>query len=109
MIPIVKILVACILPLLSQPFSLVMAVDRTKFRTCSNTSFCRRNRNGRNQPMYSYRILPNSLMIHKNHDNHMKSEERKEKRSTDADFEKEAQEEEVGKLGGYYQKIKRFN
>ena len=108
MTPFVKILIACILPLLSQPFSLVMAVDRTKFRTCSNTSFCRRNRNGRNQPMYSYRILPNSIMIHKYHDNSMKSEERRENSSTDADVGKEAQEEELGKLGGYYQKIKRL-
>jgi mannosyl-oligosaccharide alpha-1,3-glucosidase len=101
-----KVLVAFILPLLSQPFSLVMAVDRTKFRTCSNSSFCRRNRNGRNQPMYSYRILSNSLMIHKNDDDNKKNNDSEEHQMSE---EVDGTEEiERGRLGGYYQKIKRL-
>jgi len=41
-----------------------MAVDRSKFRTCSQTSFCRRNRNGRSQPAYQYSLDPASIEFH---------------------------------------------
>ncbi len=41
-----------------------MAVDRSKFRTCSQTSFCRRNRNGRSKPAYQYHLDPASIEFH---------------------------------------------
>jgi len=50
-----------IILLIVLPFTLVMAVDRSKFRTCSQTSFCRRHRLGRSQPQYQYQLLPQSI------------------------------------------------
>lgn len=40
-----------------------MAVDRSKFRTCEQTSFCRRHRHGRSRALYDYKILPESVRI----------------------------------------------
>jgi len=44
-----------------------MAVDRTKFRTCDQTSFCRRHRNERSKPAFDYRLLPQSIQFHNGH------------------------------------------
>ena len=41
-----------------------MAVDRTKFRTCQQTSFCRRHRNGRSARLYDYQLLADSIQLH---------------------------------------------
>jgi len=49
---------------LALSLTLVMAVDRSKFRTCSQTSFCRRHRFGRSQPQYQYQLLPESIQFH---------------------------------------------
>lgn len=40
-----------------------MAVDRSKFRTCSQTSFCRRHRNGRSKPAYQYKLDPATIQF----------------------------------------------
>ena len=45
-----------------------MAVDRSKFRTCSQTSFCRRHRNGRSKPIYQYKLDPKTIQFHPTHD-----------------------------------------
>ena len=41
-----------------------MAVDRSKFRTCQQTSFCRRHRNGHSGALYRYRLLPGTVELH---------------------------------------------
>lgn len=41
-----------------------MAVDRSKFRTCQQTSFCRRHRLNRSYPAFDYKILPQSIQLH---------------------------------------------
>jgi hypothetical protein len=45
-------------------FTLVMAVDRSKFRTCTQTSFCRRHRHGRSKPAYKYQLDPSTIQFH---------------------------------------------
>ena len=45
-------------------FHLVMAVDRTKFRTCAQTSFCRRHRTNKSAVLYNYKVLPGSVHFH---------------------------------------------
>jgi len=40
-----------------------MAVDRTKFRTCSQTSFCRRHRQGKSAPLYRYKLDTSSFQF----------------------------------------------
>ena len=46
-----------------------MAVDRSKFRTCSTTSFCRRHRHGRSKPAFKYQLDPASIQFHPINDN----------------------------------------
>jgi len=41
-----------------------MAVDQSKFRTCAQTSFCRRHRNGHSKDLYKYKILDGSVHFH---------------------------------------------
>ena len=41
-----------------------MAVDRSKFRTCEQTSFCKRHRSSRSKPAFEYAIIPQSIHIH---------------------------------------------
>jgi hypothetical protein len=41
-----------------------LAVDRTKFRTCDQTSFCRRHRAKASESLYHYKLLPESLHFH---------------------------------------------
>lgn len=41
-----------------------MAVDRSKFRTCQQTSFCRRHRHGRSKKLYDFRLDGSSVMVH---------------------------------------------
>lgn len=45
-----------------------MAVDRSKFRTCQQTSFCRRHRDDRSKPAFDYRLLSDSIRFHGNQD-----------------------------------------
>jgi len=45
-------------------FHLVMAVDRSKFRTCSQTSFCRRHRANKSAVLYNYKVVPESVHFH---------------------------------------------
>ena len=42
-----------------------MAVDRSKFRTCQQTSFCRRQRHFTGQGPYEYVLVPESIHIHR--------------------------------------------
>ena len=41
-----------------------MAVDHSKFRTCHQTSFCRRHRHGKSKRLYDYKLIPNSVTFH---------------------------------------------
>jgi len=41
-----------------------MAVDRTKFRTCQQTSFCRRHRHGKSKRLYDYKLVSESVQLH---------------------------------------------
>lgn len=41
-----------------------MAVDRSKFRTCEKTSFCRRHRDNHSARLYQYRLDPKSVRFH---------------------------------------------
>ena len=41
-----------------------LAVDRSKFRTCQQTSFCRRHRNGHSARLYQYELVPDSIHFH---------------------------------------------
>lgn len=40
------------------------AVDRTKFRTCDQSSFCRRHRKKASSSLYKYRLAPDSLKFY---------------------------------------------
>lgn len=44
--------------------SLGMAVDRSKFRTCSQTSFCRRHRENHSSRLYQYKLDEGSVQFH---------------------------------------------
>lgn len=41
-----------------------MAVDRSKFRTCQQTSFCRRHRSKHSASLYRYKLLAESVQFH---------------------------------------------
>ena len=41
-----------------------LAVDRSKFRTCDKTSFCRRHRNNHQQELYKYKVVRDSVEFH---------------------------------------------
>ena len=41
-----------------------MAVDRAKFRTCDQTSFCRRHRDDHSSRLYRYRLVKDSVLFH---------------------------------------------
>ena len=41
-----------------------MAVDRSKFRTCQQTSFCRRHRHGKSKRLYDYKLVGESVELH---------------------------------------------
>lgn len=41
-----------------------MAVDQSKFRTCAQTSFCRRHRGGHSANLYKYKIVEDSVHFH---------------------------------------------
>ena len=43
--------------------SLVMAVDRAKFRTCAQTSFCRRHRGGHSAGLYQFKLKKDSIQF----------------------------------------------
>ena len=50
------VLLLGLLGLLCHGPTLSFAVDRTKFRTCAQTSFCRRHRNGHSESLYKYKL-----------------------------------------------------
>jgi mannosyl-oligosaccharide alpha-1,3-glucosidase len=41
-----------------------MAVDRSKFRTCEQTSFCRRHRHNQHGRLFEYKLLPETMHFH---------------------------------------------
>ncbi|KAL7580793.1 hypothetical protein ACA910_001071 [Epithemia clementina (nom. ined.)] len=41
-----------------------MAVDRSKFRTCQQTAFCRRHRNGQSARLFDYQLDADSIKLH---------------------------------------------
>lgn len=41
-----------------------MAVDRSKFRTCHQSSFCRRHRHGKSKSLYDYKLDAGSVVFH---------------------------------------------
>ena len=41
-----------------------LAVDRSKFRTCDKTSFCRRHRHDHSQQLYKYKVVRDSVEFH---------------------------------------------
>lgn len=89
---------------LAQCLTLVMAVDRSKFRTCHNTSFCRRHRNARSKPAFDYALLPQSIQFHNKGST---GENTNENENADADQENlEKQQQQQPER--YYQKIKRM-
>ena len=97
-----------------------MAVDRSKFRTCQQTSFCRRHREDRSKPAFDYRLVGSSIQFHGIH-----AEEDAVAADTDTDAsavgadansgaavgsETQAEEEGAGagNTMGYLQRIKRM-
>ena len=50
------VLLLGLLGLLCHDPTLSFAVDRSKFRTCAQTSFCRRHRNGHSESLYKYKL-----------------------------------------------------
>jgi alpha 1,3-glucosidase len=44
--------------------SCALAVDQSKFRTCEQTSFCRRHRGKHSQSLYQYKIVTDSVHFH---------------------------------------------
>ena len=84
-------------------FTLVMAVDRSKFRTCSQTSFCRRHRQGRSKAIYKYNLDPTSIQFHplvKGGDEHQQQQPPQE--------EEDAVNKEDSTNPGYMSKIKQM-
>jgi len=45
----------------TQSFQIVMAVDRSKFRTCDQTSFCRRHRKSKPEPLKQFSVDASSM------------------------------------------------
>ena len=58
------LLVAFFVLLLPLSQSIVMAVDRSKFRTCEQTSFCRRHRHDKHGSLFQYKLLPETMHFH---------------------------------------------
>jgi alpha 1,3-glucosidase len=46
----------------------VTAVDRSKFRTCQQTSFCRRHRGNHSSRLYEYKLIADSVHFHAPHE-----------------------------------------
>ena len=51
-----------------------LAVDRSKFRTCQQTGFCRRQRHFTGGGPYEYVLLPESIQVHEDKDEKIKDE-----------------------------------
>jgi len=51
------------LPFVANILPVAMAVDRSKFRTCAQTSFCRRHRHGKSKRLYDYKLIPESVEL----------------------------------------------
>ena len=58
-----------------------MAVDRSKFRTCQQTSFCRRQRHYTGDGPYEYVLLPDSIQIHQEEESKAKETQKKEEKT----------------------------
>lgn len=58
------ILALCVIVSTAILLPVAMAVDRTKFRTCQQTSFCRRHRHGNSKSLYDYKLLGESVQLH---------------------------------------------
>jgi hypothetical protein len=68
-------LLPCLLLLLLQS-TRSLAVDRSKFRTCAQTSFCRRHRGGHSARLYKYKLEPESVQF--SNSNHEDSNQRQQ-------------------------------
>lgn len=74
------------------------AVDQSKFRTCDQTSFCRRHRGEHSAALYKYRLDKDSVHFHLPSEGNIDDAEKDEK-------EKAAMEEAKNK-GGLWQSLK---
>jgi len=81
-------------------FGLTMGVDRTKFRTCEQTSFCRRHRQGAHHSLFRYKLLKETVHFH-----YDPAEERKE--GEDDKQEVEDPKQFGGGGGGIWKSIQR--
>jgi alpha 1,3-glucosidase len=108
----------CLLILLSlvQSLTVVMAVDRSKFRTCQQTSFCRRHREARSTAAFDYALIPESIRFTRDSEWQESKEERNddngEKEESNAVGKEEESDDRASGLlpdgGSYYEKIKRL-
>lgn len=62
------ILILSLFPLLQNRLyytssNFVLGVDRSKFRSCQDTSFCRRHRFGQSRSSYKYQVLPDTIQF----------------------------------------------
>ncbi|VEU43012.1 unnamed protein product [Pseudo-nitzschia multistriata] len=62
-----------------------LSVDQSKFRTCEQTSFCRRHRHQHSASLYQYRIDPDSVHFHIPSENKHGSDGPKHQSERDAD------------------------
>jgi len=86
-----------------------MAVDRSKFRTCDNTSFCRRNRDGRNKLAYQYNLDPLSIQYHPHPNNqHSSNVETDEQNEQQQKQQEQDQQQEEPRKRGYIQSLKQM-
>lgn len=58
------ILALCVIVSTAILLPIAMAVDRSKFRTCQQTSFCRRHRHGKSKRLYDYKLVGDSVQLH---------------------------------------------
>lgn len=104
--PILCLVVLIIFLSLAQSLNVVMAVDRSKFRTCQQTSFCRRHREARSTAAFDYALVPESIRFIHDSESHTPHEEAEEDVGRN-----ETRDERTSpntKNGGYYETIKRL-
>lgn len=77
--------------------TVVMAVDRSKFRTCDQTSFCRRHRYGAHKDLFHYKLLKDT--VHFVHNS--------TKKTNDAVVKDDHEDEHPNGGGGVWQSLSR--
>ncbi len=102
-----------------QPLS-IDAVDRSKFRTCDKTSFCKRHREGQSSPAFDYILLRDSIRFHgltapSQQDQQGEEQQHPEKEQEDPGPQEDLdlndnppQDQEDPSAVGYLSKMKRF-